>query len=100
MLSLRAMVLGRMGWTTSPHPRACALSCPSPATYGPGYSLLNFPGPHTLGQRKEPGYSYIGHRRAPGSRVMVAKGPDQSPWLCAVTIEMTIPSRSDLLAMI
>jgi hypothetical protein len=23
-----------MGWTTSPYPRACALSCPSPALYG------------------------------------------------------------------
>src|SRR5215207_5408354 len=23
-----------MGWTTSPYPRTCALSCPSPALYG------------------------------------------------------------------
>jgi len=30
------MVLGQMGWRTSPHPRAGALSCPPPATYGPG----------------------------------------------------------------
>ena len=36
MVGLRVMVLGRMGWTTSPYPRACALSCPSPAFYGPG----------------------------------------------------------------
>jgi hypothetical protein len=38
MMSLRVMVLGRMGWTTSPHPRACALSCPSPAIHGAGLS--------------------------------------------------------------
>jgi hypothetical protein len=36
MVGLRAMVLGRLGRTSSPHPRACALSCPSPAVYGPG----------------------------------------------------------------
>jgi hypothetical protein len=35
-VGLRAKVLGRMGWTTSPHPRAGALSCPSLAIYGPG----------------------------------------------------------------
>ena len=28
------MVLGQMGWTTSPHPRAGALSCPSSAIAG------------------------------------------------------------------
>src|SRR5215204_6150309 len=33
---LRAMVLGRLGWKPSPHPRAHALSCPPPAIYGPG----------------------------------------------------------------
>src|SRR5215216_1804047 len=33
---LRAKVLGRMGWTTSPYLRACALSCPSLAIDGPG----------------------------------------------------------------
>src|SRR5215204_1600859 len=33
---LRAKVLGRMGWTTSPHLRAGALSCPPLAIYGPG----------------------------------------------------------------
>src|SRR5215218_10646401 len=36
MVGLRAKVLGQMGWTTSPYQRACALSCPSPAIYGPG----------------------------------------------------------------
>src|SRR5919112_5325561 len=30
MVGLQAMVLGRMGRKPSPHPRACALSCPSP----------------------------------------------------------------------
>src|SRR5919107_5476035 len=34
---LRATVLGRLGWKPSPHPRACALSCPPPAVYGPGH---------------------------------------------------------------
>ena len=34
---MRAKVLGRLGWKPSPHPRACALSCPSPAIYGPGH---------------------------------------------------------------
>src|SRR5215213_2840095 len=34
---LRAKVLGRLGRKLSPHPRACALSCPSSAIYGPGY---------------------------------------------------------------
>src|SRR5215210_6989504 len=33
---LRAKVLGRMGWTTSPHLRAGALSCLSLAIDGPG----------------------------------------------------------------
>src|SRR5215218_1457769 len=36
MVGLRAKVLGQMGWTTSPYQRACALSCPSLAIYGPG----------------------------------------------------------------
>ena len=36
MVGLRAKVLGRMGWTTSPYLRAGALSCPSLAIYGPG----------------------------------------------------------------
>ena len=36
MVGLRAMVLGRLGRKPSPHPRACALSCPSPAIRGPG----------------------------------------------------------------
>ncbi len=31
---LRVVVLGRLGRTPSPHPRACALSCPSPAIIG------------------------------------------------------------------
>jgi hypothetical protein len=30
MVWLQAMVLGRLGRKPSPHPRACALSCPSP----------------------------------------------------------------------
>src|SRR5215213_9622330 len=30
MVGLQAMVLGRLGRKPSPHPRACALSCPSP----------------------------------------------------------------------
>jgi hypothetical protein len=38
MVGLRAKVLGQMGWTTSPYQRACALSCPSLAIYGPGLS--------------------------------------------------------------
>ena len=33
---LRAKVLGRLGRKLSPHPRACALSCPLLAIYGPG----------------------------------------------------------------
>jgi hypothetical protein len=36
MVGVRAKVLGRMGWTTSPHLRAGALSCPPLAIYGPG----------------------------------------------------------------
>jgi hypothetical protein len=36
MVGLRAKVLGRLGRTSSPHPRACALSCPSLAIYGSG----------------------------------------------------------------
>src|SRR5215210_6021651 len=36
MVGLRAKVLGQLGRTSSPHPRACALSCPSSAIYGPG----------------------------------------------------------------
>ena len=36
MVWVRAKVLGRMGWTTSPYLRAGALSCPSLAIYGPG----------------------------------------------------------------
>src|SRR5215212_1701266 len=32
MVGLQAMVLGRLGRKPSPHPRACALSCPSPFT--------------------------------------------------------------------
>src|SRR5687767_9985585 len=36
MVGLEAMVLGRLGRKPSPHPRACALSCPSSAIYGPG----------------------------------------------------------------
>src|SRR5215212_8729837 len=36
MVGLQAMVLGRLGRTSSPHPRACALSCPSPTIRGPG----------------------------------------------------------------
>jgi hypothetical protein len=39
MVWVRAKVLGQMGWTTSPYQRACALSCPSLAIYGPGGSL-------------------------------------------------------------
>jgi hypothetical protein len=35
-VGLRAKVLGRLGRKPSPHPRACALSCPSSAIYGPG----------------------------------------------------------------
>jgi hypothetical protein len=35
---LRAKVLGRMGNSIFSHRRACALSCPSPAIYGPGFS--------------------------------------------------------------
>ena len=30
MVGVQAMVLGRLGMKPSPHPRACALSCPSP----------------------------------------------------------------------
>src|SRR5215216_7105907 len=36
MVGSRAKVLGQMGWTTSPYQRACALSCPSLAIFGPG----------------------------------------------------------------
>jgi len=36
MVGLQAMVLGRLGRKSSSHPRACALSCPSHAVYGPG----------------------------------------------------------------
>jgi hypothetical protein len=36
MVGLRAKVLGRLGRTTSPHPRACALSCPSLVVYRTG----------------------------------------------------------------
>jgi hypothetical protein len=36
MVGLRAKVLGRLGRTTSPHPRACALSCPSRVIAGAG----------------------------------------------------------------
>src|SRR5215204_3605890 len=36
MVGLQAMVLGRLGRKPSSHPRACALSCPSLAVYGPG----------------------------------------------------------------
>src|SRR5215210_2894375 len=46
MVGLRAKVLGRLGRKPSPHPRACALSCPSPAIYGPGYpSFAGVPRP-------------------------------------------------------
>src|SRR3712207_3531178 len=43
MVSLRVVVLGRLGRTPSPHPRACALSCPSPAFSG---------GPASFGRRR------------------------------------------------
>jgi hypothetical protein len=33
---VQAVVLGRVGRKPSPHPRACALSCPSPTIRGPG----------------------------------------------------------------
>src|SRR5215212_3317517 len=36
MVGVQAMVLGRVGRKPSPHPRACALSCPSPTICGPG----------------------------------------------------------------
>jgi hypothetical protein len=36
MVGLRAKVLGRLGRKPSPHPRACALSCPSLAVYRAG----------------------------------------------------------------
>ena len=36
MVGLRAKVLGRLGRTTSPQPRACALSCPSLVVYQTG----------------------------------------------------------------
>ena len=36
MVWVRAKVLGRLGRKPSPHPGACALSCPSLAVYGPG----------------------------------------------------------------
>src|ERR671921_77907 len=36
MVGLRAKVLGRLGRTTSPHPKACALSCPSLVVYRAG----------------------------------------------------------------
>src|SRR5215208_2006261 len=47
MVGLEAMVLGRLGRKPSPHPRACALSCPSSAIYGPG-SLGRFTRPFAL----------------------------------------------------
>src|SRR5688500_8929990 len=43
MVGLRAKVLGRLG--RRPHPRACALSCPSLAVGGPGSLLWVNPGP-------------------------------------------------------
>jgi hypothetical protein len=46
MVGLRAKVLGRLGTEVSPHPGACALSCPSRAVYGPGsyyyYYFVNY----------------------------------------------------------
>jgi hypothetical protein len=36
MVGLRAKVLGRLGRKPSPHPRACALSCPSLVVYRAG----------------------------------------------------------------
>src|SRR5215203_592662 len=36
MVGVRAKVLGRMGWTTSPYLRASALSCPSLVVYRTG----------------------------------------------------------------
>src|SRR5215212_6636885 len=36
MVGVQAMVLGRVGRKPFPHPRACALSCPSPTIGGPG----------------------------------------------------------------
>src|SRR5918993_2075010 len=36
MVGVQAMVLGRLGRKPSPHPRVCALSCPSPTIRGPG----------------------------------------------------------------
>src|SRR5215208_1385531 len=47
MVGLQAMALGRLGRKPSPHPRACALSCPSSAIYGPG-SLGRFTRPFAL----------------------------------------------------
>jgi len=43
MVELRATDLGRLGWKPSPHPRAHALSCPSPAIYGPGLGHFTRP---------------------------------------------------------
>ena len=43
MVWLRATVSGRLGWKPSPHPRACALSCPPPAIYGPGLGHFTRP---------------------------------------------------------
>ena len=52
MVGLRAMVLGRLGRKPSPHPRACALSCPSLAISGPGHpSDVRIPRP--LAERRE-----------------------------------------------
>ena len=50
---LEAMVLGRLGRKLSPHPRACALSCPSSAIYGPG-SLGHLTRPFALPHPDKP----------------------------------------------
>jgi hypothetical protein len=70
MVWLRAMVLGRMGGS-SPHPRACALSCPPSAIYGPGKSRVSTPGPHI---------SLTGTKRGQGVRCSCATGADCSPF--------------------
>src|SRR5215217_7473840 len=47
MVGLRAKVLGRLGRKPSPHPRACALSCPSLVVYRAGV-LQGGSGPYTV----------------------------------------------------
>ena len=73
MVWVRAKVLGRLGRKPSPHPRACALSCPSLAVYyGPG-SLGHLTRPYFVAAMVQP------HRGANTMGVVLSLCPVPRP---------------------